>query len=155
MLELYRPMFFSHWMGCCNRRMCCIAMRCPFIVYTTRLICYLIQIEKGDFSMLGQHVKLDLCDCCIVGDVCDCRAVLNLLHDSVRCPFLYTATCNLSGRLRSETSHVCKVCLLNWKYLIDLLCNLQHRPPGCKLAYLVPVPSQDKLGGLCREGHPA
>jgi len=32
------------------------------------------------------------------------------------------------------------------------------KPPGnrvCKPAYLVPVPSQDKLGGLCQEGHPA
>ena len=25
----------------------------------------------------------------------------------------------------------------------------------CKPAYLVPVPIQDKLGGLCKEGHPA
>ena len=25
----------------------------------------------------------------------------------------------------------------------------------CKPAYLVPVPSQDKLGGLCQEAHPA
>jgi len=25
----------------------------------------------------------------------------------------------------------------------------------CKPEYLVPVPSQDKLGGLCKEGHPA
>jgi len=25
----------------------------------------------------------------------------------------------------------------------------------CKPAYLVPVPSHDKLGGLCKEGHPA
>jgi len=25
----------------------------------------------------------------------------------------------------------------------------------CKPAYLMPVPSQDKLGGLCEEGHPA
>jgi len=35
-------------------------------------------------------------------------------------------------------------------------------PPGmqpshqvCKAAYLVPVPSQDKLGGFCQERHPA
>jgi len=26
--------------------------------------------------------------------------------------------------------------------------------PVCKPAYLVLVPSQDKLGGLCQEGHP-
>jgi len=25
----------------------------------------------------------------------------------------------------------------------------------CKPAYLVPVPSQDKLAGLCKERHPA
>jgi len=30
---------------------------------------------------------------------------------------------------------------------------LSHRV--CKPAYLVPVPSQDKLEGLCKEGHPA
>jgi len=27
------------------------------------------------------------------------------------------------------------------------------KPLGCKPAYLVPVPSQDKLGGLWQEGH--
>jgi len=32
---------------------------------------------------------------------------------------------------------------------------LATKPPGLqtKPAYFVPVPSQDKLGGLCQEGH--
>ena len=30
----------------------------------------------------------------------------------------------------------------------------ETKPPVCKPAHLVPVPSQDKLGGLCQKGHP-
>ena len=37
------------------------------------------------------------------------------------------------------------------------LVNMERvtKPPGMHPAYLVPVPSQDKLGGLWQEGHPA
>jgi len=54
-------------------------------------------------------------------------------------------------------------CIVHQVYLQKILnkaalklvpCNIVcHRV--CKPAYLVPVPSQDKLGGMCQEGHPA
>jgi len=42
------------------------------------------------------------------------------------------------------------------KLLWDLLFYIQLQPSHgvCKPAYLVPVPSQDKLGGLCQKGDP-
>ena len=40
-------------------------------------------------------------------------------------------------------------------FITKTLFFLLQFPWVCKPAYLVPVPSQDKLGGLCKEGHPA
>ena len=60
----------------------------------------------------------------------------NSLHSSV---FLCTTSMNLYS-----LSH------LQSLYLI-----LNQATQLCKPAYLVSVPSQDKLGGLCQEGHPA
>jgi len=36
--------------------------------------------------------------------------------------------------------------------VITVFCHI-YSQWVCKTAYLVPVPSQDKLGGLCQEGH--
>ena len=51
---------------------------------------------------------------------------------------------------------------LDSRFCVVLVILKLTKPPGmqpshreCKLAYLVPVPSQDTLGGLCQERHPA
>jgi len=49
------------------------------------------------------------------------------------------------------------ICVDNFFHLSSNFCFYACLPETshriCKPAYLVPVPSQDKLGGLCQEGH--
>ena len=49
----------------------------------------------------------------------------------------------------------CRVACLDLKdviYLTFIMLLVSHRVT--KLTYLVPIPIQDKLGGLCEKGHP-
>jgi len=46
------------------------------------------------------------------------------------------------------------VCEHNFQYLFIWFC-VPESHLVCKPAHLVPERSQDKLGGLCHEGHPA
>jgi len=118
-------------------------MNCGFLLLVS------ISKWKGDVQLCSIAVEL-------VRSVGRCTSLCPVIESLFHRIFLYHAPMHRLEAIKSVQPVIRSSCTC---FIVSAFCAgyffsfmvESHRV--CKPAYLVPVPSQDKLGGLCQEGH--